>query len=160
MNDDQHNSMEDIQDNLSELLSNSDEDIEYQITHLESYDNSKQVEILCLEIEHIMEHGIQPCAEWFQLRFQKIHQYSGLEWLTFSNRFDNKNDFIHSICLKIHYLIQQLLDEWSISPIFNLSTYYELLFEIKKFSEHYCSNYIGDETDNEVIDLIIEMKHL
>jgi len=52
------------------------------------------------------------------------------------------------------------MDEWSVSPIFNLSTYYQLIFCIETVITIYQTNYIGNETDEDMADLILSMAHL
>ena len=135
-------------------------DIEMELQQLEDKDNLTQLQLLNLEIQHIMEHGIQPDSQWYSERFLKIHNYSELDWNSFMQSFLNKNEFIVESSCKIMSLLHSLQEEWSCSPIFDLEKYYELLNEIHSVWSYFSENYMGQEEDQDVVDLIIGLKHL
>ncbi len=135
-------------------------DIEDSLENLEEHDNATQLDLLSKEIEHIMEHGIQPPQEWFELRFQKVYIYSELEWALFANRFRNKNDYIFETCYKITQMIESIMNEWSVSPVFSLSTYYHLLYEMDNLWQYYSTGYMDENMDDDITDLISGIKHL
>ncbi len=135
-------------------------EIEMDLQQLEDKDNLTQLQLLNFEIQHIMEHGIQPPTEWYTERFLKIHNYSQLDWNSFMESFQRKNEFIVESACKIMSLLYSLQEEWSCSPIFNLEKYYELLNEIHNVWSYFSENYMGDEEDKDVVDLIIGLKHL
>lgn len=136
------------------------DDIETDLQELENKDNLTQLQLLNLEIQHIMEHGIQPNQQWYSERFLKIHNYSELDWNSFMQSFLNKNEFIVESAYKIMSLLYSLQEEWSCSPIFDLEKYYELLSEINNVWSYFSENYMGEEEDQDVVDLIIGLKHL
>lgn len=135
-------------------------DIEMDLEQLDDNDNLTQLQLLNFEIQHIMEHGIQPNQEWYAQRFLKIYQYSELDWNSFMESFKNKNEFIVESSFKIMRLLNVIQEEWSCSPIFDLEKYYELLNEIHTVWTYFSENYMGDEEDQDVVDLIIGLKHL
>lgn len=134
--------------------------IEMDLEHLEENDNLTQLQLLNFEIQHIMEHGIQPNQEWYSERFLKIHNYSELDWNSFMESFKNKNGFIVESCYKIMSLLHAIQEEWSCSPIFDLEKYYVLINEIHSVWTYFSENYMGNEDDQDVVDLIIGLKHL
>ncbi len=136
------------------------DDIEMELQELENKDNLTQLQLLNMEIQHIMEHGIQPNQQWYSERFIKIHNYSELDWNSFMQSFLNKNEFIVESACKIMSLLHSLQEEWSCSPIFDLEKYYELLNEIHSVWSYFSENYMGQEDDQDVVDLIIGLKHL
>ena len=83
-------------------------EIEMDLQQLEDKDNLTQLQLLNFEIQHIMEHGIQPPTEWYTERFLKIHNYSELDWNSFSESFQNKNEFIVESSYKIISLLNSL----------------------------------------------------
>lgn len=135
-------------------------DIEMDLQQIDNKDNLTQLQLLNYEIQHIMEHGIQPEPQWYSERFLKIHNYSELDWNSFMQSFLNKNEFIVESSCKIMSLLHSLQEEWSCSPIFDLEKYYELLNEIHSVWSYFSENYMGEEDDQDVVDLIIGLKHL
>jgi hypothetical protein len=135
-------------------------EIEMDLENLDDNDNLTQLQLLNLEIQHIMEHGVQPNSQWYYERFLKIHHYSELDWNSFMESFKNKNEFIVESSFKIMSLLQSIKEEWSCSPIFSLEKYYEVINEIYTIWNYFSENYMGDEEDQDVVDLIIGLKHL
>jgi len=142
-----------------------DFDIEEALYQIEDYDNMTQLQMLNQEIQHIMEHGIQPPQEWFEMRFQKVYQYSELDWMKIANQFRGKDTsyeatYLVETCDNIVMMIQSIIDEWGVSPIFTLSTYYQLLYDMENLITVYRNTYIGDETDEDMADLLVGISQL
>lgn len=142
-----------------------DFDIEEALYQIEDYDNMTQLQMLNQEIQHIMEHGVQPPQEWFEMRFQKVYQYSELDWIKIVKQFQGKDTsneatYIMETCHTIVLMIQTIIDEWAVSPVFNLSTYYQLINDMENLITVYRTIYIGDETDEDMADLILGISQL
>lgn len=142
-----------------------DFDIEEALYQIEDYDNMTQLQMLNQEIQHIMEHGVQPPQEWFEMRFQKVYQYSELDWMKIVKQFQGKDTsdeatYIMETCHTIVLMIQTIIDEWAVSPVFNLSTYYQLINDMENLITVYRTIYIGDETDEDMADLILGISQL
>lgn len=136
------------------------EDIEQALDHLEEYDRFTQVQLLHQEVQHYLEHGTQPTKEWFIQRYRYISMYAELHWLHMYYTLHDKNTFIADLCHQIHLGLEQLEEEWGVSPYFTMETYYNVLNSIVIFWPYFQSNYVADEYDEDVTDLIIGMKHL
>lgn len=137
-----------------------DFDIEEALYQIDDYDNMTQLQMLNQEIQHIMDHGIQPPQEWFEMRFQKVYQYSELDWMKLVRQFQGKDTYITETCHNIVIMIQEIMDEWAVSPIFNLSTYYQLMYDMENLVTVYQTQYVGNGTDEDMADLILGMANL
>ena len=140
-------------------------DIEEALYQIEDYDDMTQLQMLNQEIQHIMDHGIQPPQEWFEMRFQKVYQYSEIDWIRIVRQFQGKDTsyeatYIVETCHNIVLMIQSIIDEWGVSPIFTLSTYYQLLYDMEHVVTLYRTLYIGSETDDDIADLIVGISQL
>ncbi len=144
----------------TEYEEDKQEDIEYQLLHLKEYDNLKQLDLLRREIGHIAAHGIIPSEGWYDDRFPYITIYSKIDWSNLAERHKNKDVYIYNTAIFIIRLINELLEERSYKPNFTIKTYYALIHNIQSIWTYYNSMYIGDEEDNDVIDLIEGMKFL
>ena len=136
------------------------EDIEWQLEHLEEFDNVKQLELLKKEIGFLYSHGITPSEGWYDERYKMIDTYSKIDWFGLASRFHNKDDFIHDRALYVGRALSELMEERGTRPNFNLQTYYALIHEIDNVWKYYHQMYMGDETDDDVLNLIEGMKFL
>lgn len=138
-----------------------DEDLlETSLEHLDELNNLEQLIILNQEIEMIHYHNYDPPDDWYQHRIQKIQAYFELDWTSMSARFQNKNPMIAEASLHIRHMLYELLEEWSTSPAFNLTVYQRAIKLILELWQFYQANYIGNEKDEDVIDLIEQMTHM
>lgn len=137
-----------------------DFDVEDALYQIDDYDNMTQLQMLNQEIQHIMDHGIQPPQEWFEMRFQKVYQYSELNWMKLVHQFQGKDAYVTETCHTIVIMIQEIIDEWAVSPIFNLSTYYQLMYDMENLVTVYQTQYVGNGTDEDMADLILGMANL
>jgi hypothetical protein len=130
------------------------EDIEWELEHLEEFDNEKQLELLRKEIDHILAHALSPSEGWYDERFDYIAKYSQLDWRGLSERFYEKDEFLHNIAIYIISLLKELIEDRCTRPNFNLETYHLLIHNIQNTWTYYKDVYMGDETDVDVLDLI------
>jgi hypothetical protein len=137
-------------------MSNFTEDLE----RLDELDNLTQLTVLIMEIHIIQLRSIPPTPDWYVQRFRKISAYAELDWAGMARRFQGKNPLIHNASLHILLDLHQLQYEWGSSPEFSLHAYASLLTKINELWGHYQREYIGDETDDDVLDLIEQMTHL
>jgi hypothetical protein len=77
-----------------------------------------------------------------------------------SERFQNKDPYLHETAAAIANMLETLLDEWSVSPVFNLATYARVLYEMDRLWRYYHKQYVGDETDEDIVDIIESMTHM
>jgi hypothetical protein len=136
------------------------ESIAEQLTQLDQYDNETQLILLNKEIEIILAQNLLPPEAWYHNRIRKIVAYSELDWLGMASRFNGKNQYLHEAAMAIYQGLEKLLDQWSVSLFFAISVYGQVIQEINILWNHYQENYIGNETDSEVIDLIEDLTHM
>jgi hypothetical protein len=136
------------------------EDIEMQLEELNDHSEVTQLEMLTYESEHIMEHCVQPSQEWYEARFLKIYQYAELNWLDFSNRYRMNSEYMADKAHHIDQALRHLIEEWGVSPIFDLAIYYDVLHTMLELWKYYESEYMDENHDEDVSDLIAGLKHL
>ncbi len=139
---------------------NQEEDIEYQLTHLDEYDNVTQLNLLKREISHIVFHGIEPSEGWFDERWQNIYNYSKVAWQELSDRYKNNDDYIHSTAFIITKLLEELLEDRCTHPNFPLNTYHTLIHNIHSIWHYYSANYVEPEMDDSMNALLSGIKGL
>jgi len=127
---------------------------------MESHDNLKQLRQLNEEIHRIFLHELVPPDDWYEERADTLHLYAELDWIPYATRFYGKNDELHQLAVQIHTDLFYVLEEWSTSPHFSLVPYRRIIENIQTFWDTYSRLYVGDERDEEVIDLIEQMTHM
>lgn len=120
----------------------------------------EEVQLLQQEIEHMMEHGLQPPMDWFESRIRSIHTYSDTDWLTLAATFAGKDDYVTESCQQIHRDLYELVEDWSISPVFTLSTYYHLMQVMAEFLPYYQAHYVDEHLDEDVSELMTSFRQL
>ena len=136
------------------------EDIEMKLEELQQHPESTQLEMMTYESEHILEHGVQPSQEWYEERFIKLYQYSELNWSDFAQRYQLDNAYLAEKAQQIQQALGHLIEEWAVSPVFDLSIYYSALHDIMELWKYYESEYIDENHDMDVSDLISGVRHL
>jgi len=136
------------------------DEIEEELSELDKYTNHEQLMILVKESQHMMIYGILPNEDWYQQRSTYLHAYSDLSWKAMSERFQNKDPYLHETAGAIANMLETLLDEWSVAPVFNLATYARLLYEMDRLWKYYHTQYVGDETDEDIVDVIEGLTHM
>lgn len=127
---------------------------------MEPHNNLKQLRQLNEEIHMIFLHELVPPDDWYEERADTLHLYAELDWILYSTRFYGKNDTLHQLAVQIHTDLFYVLEEWSTSPHFSLVPYRRIIENIQTFWDTYSQLYVGDERDEEVIDLIEQMTHM
>lgn len=136
------------------------EDAEMQLEELQQHPEATQLEILTYESEHLMDHGVQPSQEWFEARFFKIYQYAELNWDDLVERYHHDNTYLAEKAGAISKGLQYLIDEWSTSPVFDLSIYYGVLHDMNELWKYYESEYMDENHDDDISELIANIKHM
>jgi len=136
------------------------EDVEMNLEELQQHGEATQLEMLNAEIGHMYEHGIQPTQGWFEDRFLKIYQYSELNWKDLHLKYRFQNPSLSEQAERIMKGLNQLVEEWSVSPIFDLDTYYATLHEMNQLWKYYEMEYVDENHDDDVSDLIAGLKHM
>jgi len=131
-----------------------------EAVQLEKNDNLKELEVLRQEIDFMIQQGIDPPKDWYRIRHNNIQIYSGLGWSAFAKRFDNIDYHLQNTALNIMNNIEDLLEEFDDHGYFNLRYYQHLIHDIENMWHYYTTTYIGDETDLQVSDLIIDLSHI
>ena len=141
------------------MLEENIEDMEDKLEHLEDYDNETQLHLLYHEIDHIVMHGITPNEDWYENRIKYIHNYQEVDWKLEAMRSYQQDDKIYELSLSIIDHIDQLVDEWSTSPTFNLCVYQRLLETIRTLWKYYSHEYGVMDMNNtvDVLDLMNSM---
>jgi len=124
-------------------------------THaLHALDKAPQLEELRREIAYILQNRLQPTSEWHEARAPFIYSYQTVDWTGVVKRFDKRDGHMHLTASNILVLLALLEDQLSVSAQFNLHTYYKLLDEIHHIWTYYQKQYVGNETDEDMVDLI------
>lgn len=141
----------------SEMNIDVDEEIQdTEDTQEKPPSNLEQLQELQAEITHLVENGITPYEEeWYEDRFKYIQMYSYLNWEDFYEKFKTRDTYIHEQSWEIYKALNQLLEEYSIRPIFNFDTYCFVINSISELWHHYSTRYIDpDITFNaDIVDI-------
>jgi hypothetical protein len=135
-------------------------DTEVEADVIEDPGNLKKLELLRQEIAHIISLNLQPSEGWYDERYTYIDTYLKLDWQGMMSRFKNKDEYIHATAKFIISYLEELEDERGTKPNFNLHTYHKVIHDIYNLWYYYSQVYLGNETDEDVIDLIEGMKFL
>lgn len=149
-----------IENNSHVEMEECEIDIEKALNNLDEFNNLTQLKILKSEINHIMLHNVTPTEGWFDERFLHIQIYSQLGWFELAHRFYKKDNFMFNKSKLINELCIELLEEYSTKPNFTLNKYYILINEISNIWQYYYTKYMGEEKDDDIINLIEEMTNL
>lgn len=134
------------------------ESLEGKLEHLSDYDNLTQLHLLIQEIDHFMDHAIQPDHVWFEQRIDYVIAYSALNWRDLTGQsFD---PYLSGLAGTIIRSGQQLMDDWSVGPVFDLSEYYTMLHAVEEARAHFFEHYAKDETDVDLFQVIAGMERL
>lgn len=133
-------------------------DSDYDLAHCTT--KYEWVMFLRDEINHMMEHGVMPPMEWFETRISYIHEMADAPWCTTAAEFVGRDEHAAEACQRIHNDIEELLEDWAVSPVFTLSTYYDLLNVLGDFLPYYYEHYADENLDEDVTDLIVGMHRL
>ena len=154
------NSMNDS-DMIEEPMQQDDmtEDMEEKLEHLEDFDNVTQLELLYYEIDHIIMHGIQPNETWYSDRMNHIQAYQSINWKEQAVRSYQRDDTVYDATIMIIDHLEQLEEEWSTSPTFNLCVYQRLISTIRSIWKYYSREYyVMDHTNTvDILDLMNSM---
>ena len=126
----------------------------------EAKENAKILDQLRREIAHIITHSLTPSEGWYDERYQYIDLYTKIDWQGMMSRFYKKDQYVYDTAQYILRLLEELIDERGTKPNFNLHTYHRVIHDIQNLWYYYSQVYLGDETDESVIDLIEGMKFL
>ena len=144
--------MDDIQD--------IQETIEEKLEHLDDFDNETKMELLYEEIDHIIMHGIQPNEDWYENRMNYIQEYQTIDWKDMAVRSYQKDDIIYDSALSVIDHLEQLEDEWSTSPVFNVCVYQRLLATIRRIWYQYRREYGVQGGTVDILDVINSMDNM
>jgi hypothetical protein len=137
------------------------EDAEMKLEELEEHPEATQLELLMYEIEHLMEHGIQPSQEWwYQSRFKKISQYHELQWREFYHQYYDKNQPMAEMAERVYGGLHYLVEEWSVSSVFDLEVYDGVIHDINELWKYYSSEYVDESGDEDISQLMEGIRHL
>lgn len=148
-----------MEEETNESVEETD-DIETDIKYLHLFDNEKQLKILFREIGHIVAHALIPPEGWYDERFEYIDMYSKLDWNSLATRFYNKDEYIYDTASYIMGLLEDLLDDRATKPTFNIKKYRELIYSIINVWNYYKKEYMENETDVDILNLIEGIKFL
>ena len=128
--------------------------------HFDALDNLTQLTLFREEIQAILQHQAQPPLSWYTQRIRTIYTYAELNWAGFAADFEGKNTELYRTALHIQGRLAYLMTEWSCGPDFSLQHYAALLNEIAALWTTYHATYVGNETDEDILDIIQNMTHM
>jgi hypothetical protein len=151
--------MDDVMQDDSNKEESIMEDMEDKLEHLETYDNETQLELLYYEIEHILVHGVQPYESWYEERMNHIQAYQTIDWKDLAVRSYQRDNKIYEASISIIDHLEQLEEEWSTTPTFNLCVYQRLIEMIRTVWKYYSHEYyVTDLTKTvDILDLMNSM---
>jgi hypothetical protein len=126
----------------------------------EAKENANILDQLRREIAHIITYSITPSEGWYDERYQYIDQYSKIDWRGMMEKFNKKDQYVYDTAQYIMRLLEELIDERGTKPNFNLQTYHRVIHDIQNLWYYYSQVYLGEETDESVLDIIQGMKFL
>lgn len=135
-------------------------DIEYELQHLKSFNNAKQLDLLRREVGYIVAHSLIPPEGWYDDRYEYINKYSTLGWAEMANKYHNKDQYLHDTSLYIMRLLDELLEERGTKPNFHIPTYYRVIHDIQNIWNYYSQVYMTGIEDADIMDLIEGMSSL
>jgi len=141
--------MDDIQD--------IQETTEDKLEHLDDFDNETKMELLYEEIDHIIMHGIQPNEDWYENRMNYIQEYQTIDWKDMAVRSYQRDAVIYDAAVSVIDHLEQLEEEWSTSPVFNLCVYQRLLATIRTIWYQYRREYGVQGSTVDILDVINSM---
>ena len=118
------------------------------------------LQMLADESNKIIGEKQKPNKDWFRERILKIFEYSGLDWVDLSFKYKETDIFLSEKASKIQQGISYLIHDWSTQPFFDLSVYNTVILGIKELWFYYESNYVDENGDSDISDLISGLKHL
>ena len=128
--------------------------IEWELEHLQEFNNEKQLRLLRQEIAHIISHGLQVPEGWYDERFEYIYKYSQIDWLNLAKTYHNSDQYLHDTSLYIARLLDELLDDRATEPNFDLQTYFSLIHSVKCVWDYYKQVYLTEDEDDDILALI------
>jgi hypothetical protein len=117
-------------------------------------DRLKELYSLYQEADIIFCVDDMPDEDWYSDRYKKIMNYNEINWSHMVTQYNNKDSVMYYGALKIMTLLETLRDEYYGKPEFDLVNYKELLETIIKVWEHFSKNYMDDNNDGDITDLI------
>ena len=150
----------DFIDNNMDQYEPEEENIEEKLEHLEDLDNETRLEVLYEEINHFVIHGIQPNEKWYQERMYYVQEYQTIQWGDLAARSYQKDHVIYELSLSVVDHLEQLEEEWSTSPIFNLCVYQRLLESIRTVWQQYAREYGVSVHTADILDLMNGMDNM
>ena len=120
----------------------------------------RYLQMLVNESTKIIQTEHKPNKEWFRERIVKIFDYAGLDWAELAYKYNESDNFLSEKASKIQEGISYLIDDWSTQPVFDLTVYHNVILDINELWVYYESNYIDENYDADISDLISGLKHL
>ncbi len=134
------------------------EPLEEKLEHLGEYDNLTQLQLLIQEIDHLVDHAIQPPREWFETRMDHVLLYAGLNWRDLADQsFDSQ---LSDGAKRIVQCGVAIMDQWSTMPVFDLSEYYTLLHTVEETYTYFVTQYGEEKTDVDLFDVMAGLDRL
>jgi len=158
-------STQEMDDSMQDAVSKEEsimENMEDKLEHLQEFDNETQLELLYYEIDHIIMHGEQPNESWYSERMDHIQAYQSIDWKDLATRSYQRDDKIYEATVAIIDHIEQLEEEWSTCPTFNLCVYQRLIETIRSVWKYYSHEYyVTDMTKTvDILDLMNSMDNM
>lgn len=138
------------------------DDMEDKLERLEEFDNETQLELLYHEINHILIHGVQPNDNWYEDRVNYIQAYHTIDWKDLAVRSYQRDNTVYDAAVLIIDHLEQLEEEWSASPEFNLCVYQRLLDNIRSIWKYYSREYhvLDHSKTVDILDLMNSMDNM
>ena len=116
--------------------------------------------MLAAESTRLIRESNKPNKDWFQERIVKIFEYSGLDWAELATRYKDSDVFLSEKAAKIQQGLAYIISDWSTQPVFDLSVYHIVILDINELWTYYENNYIDENHDSDISDLISGLKNL
>jgi hypothetical protein len=149
-----------VMDTRDDYMADDEQEQEQEQEHTEESRNVRELTMLRREIETILERGICPPAAWYEHRYHNLETYAELGWSSMAHRFQRIDRYIQDTSMNILNNLEDLIEEFHRKRHFHLRHYQHLLDDIQNLWNYYKMTYIGNETDPDVGDLIVDLTHM
>jgi len=134
--------------------------LESRIAKIHDMSKEDQLELLIHEIKQVIIYNLPLDNGWYTRRMEFIYDYATIGWMEMSERLEGKDPFISNTSRDIMKQLKQLMTEWDYRPTISLPVYYRVLHDIQDVWRRYQAQYVGEEEDEDIVDVIEQMTHM
>ena len=143
-----------IYDYSEEAEQEQEEEEEEEEAEEQEESNLEELQRLYNEATQLLINNTPPSEGWYDDHFKYIYKYSELDWRSLAERFRNRDNIMFGLATTINLYIEELMEEYGGKPDFDFNKYYTVICNIMNIWNYYSEKYMGEETDQDIMDLI------